>query len=158
MLFSDVKSALKLFGVLDTTTCIIVRPSKGSYEYFTQGNRVVVCVGQGRKKSPGHPIGHQHISQQVILSSSQQVFPVFIHYDTVVEYMGNYRLLSYKKVISNEGFVYFEYRLSRKNIFTIHPPRMESAVQDVVPTTPTQVPSVTTAYIPYCFPRQTTSY
>lgn len=158
MFFSDVNDALLRLGIAHNTTCIVVRPSKDSYEYFTQGTRVLVCVGQGRKKSPGHPIGHQHISQQVIISSNQQVFPVFIAYDNFVEYMGNYRLLAYKKAISNEGFVYFEYRLSRKSIFNVVYQSIQPVVQHVVPTTNTQIPPAPVAHISYCFPRQTTSY
>ena len=90
--------------------------SKGSYEYFERNDSILVCIGQGPKSSPGHPSGNQYDSNQLLLhgpSSLQHLYPVFRIFSDSVEYVGNYRLLNWRKRVSFEGFAYYEYKFTR---------------------------------------------
>ena len=119
MYFKTFDEALYLLSIPDTLKCLKIVHDKGSYESFTQNGRILYCVGQGRKKSPGHPSGHQAMSKQILLNGNQRLYPAFRILSNCVEYMGNYRLVSYKKAISFEGFLYFEYKLFRENMYSV---------------------------------------
>ena len=115
MFFELLDDAMYYLNIADNTTCLAIHQCAESYERFTQGGRILFCIGQGYKRSYGHPSGNQHLGQQKLLTGNhrQQQYPVFKIFSNCVEYMGNYTLITYKKAISFEGFVYFEYKLVR---------------------------------------------
>ena len=116
MYFRTFDEALNCLAIANLK-CLTIAHCKGSYESFTQNGRVLHCIGQGRKRSPGHPSGHQNLAKQILLTGNQRLYPVFHIYKTYVEYMGNYRLISYKRTMSFEGFLYFEYKFFRENVY-----------------------------------------
>lgn len=120
MLFNTFDEALYCLAIPDDLKCLTIAHCKGSYEAFTQNGRVLYCIGQGRKRSPGHPGGHQILENQVLLTvSGQRLYPAFHIFSNYIVYMGNYRLLSFKKTMSFEGFMYYEYKLFRENKYMI---------------------------------------
>ena len=118
MFFRSFEIALYYLGIPSTLPCLLIYEAKYSYEHFTHNGKILYCIGQGPKSSHGHPSGNQSISKQIFLNgtANQYLYPAFRVFSNCVEYMGNYRLVSFKKVMSFEGFVYFEYRLFRFNI------------------------------------------
>ena len=115
MFYTGIDAALFHLGFQDAKY-IGVPSSKESYEHFDQGGRVLYCIGQGPMRSPGHPSGNQSYLNQMLLRGEQHVYPVFKVYSNCVEYMGNYRILSFTKTMSFEGFMYFRYKLFREFI------------------------------------------
>jgi hypothetical protein len=147
MFYNNIYDALYYLDIKDNIRYLTVTNSKDSYEYFTQNDHILYTVGQGRKRSSGHPSGHQHYSQQVLLNGKDQdEYPVFLIFSDAVQYMGNYRLISYRKTISFEGFMYFEYKLFRRSISK--PTRLsEPLIEPIVyslPSTPKPEESVQT--------------
>ena len=116
MFFTGVETALFNLGFGTSTKYIKVPSSKESYEHFEQAGRRLICIGQGHMRSPGHPSGHQYYLNQMLLRGDQDLYPVFQIYSNCVQYMGNYRVISYKKTMSFEGFMYFEYILFRESL------------------------------------------
>ena len=118
MFFNSVYDGLYYLNINDTVRYLTVFHSKESYEYFTQNGRILYSVGQGYKRTSGHPSGHQYFLKQILLNSKYQSdYPVFRIFSDAVEYMGNYRLLSYKKKMSFEGFMYYEYKLFINSVY-----------------------------------------
>jgi hypothetical protein len=116
MFFKTFESALYCLNFPNNTRYIYIVQCKGSYEYFERNDSVLVCIGQGPKSSPGHPSGNQYDSNQLLLGGSlQHLYPVFRIFSDSVEYVGNYRLLNWRKTISFEGFAYYEYKFTRVN-------------------------------------------
>lgn len=112
----DAVSHLRPADILYPKSYITVNNSKDSYEYFTQNGRVFYSIGQGYQRSPGHPSANQDLSKQLLIYTidQQRIFPVFRIFSNCVEYMGNYKYISYKKRVSFAGFQYFEYRFFRQ--------------------------------------------
>jgi len=95
---------------------IIINHHPASIERFTQGGRVLTKIGVGRMKSPGHPGGNQQLHTQLPFFrsvSKQRVFPVFWVKNSKTMYMGDYKLSSYGKRQSFEGFTYFSFTMHR---------------------------------------------
>ena len=138
MFFKNFTNAIYCLDFPVGTTCLEIAQCDGSYEYFSQNNRVLHCIGQGPRRSPGHPSGNQRESRQCFLhgpSSLQAIYPVFRIFANCIEYVGNYRLLSWKKKISFEGFIYFEFTLSRVSCNEIRyafPSTLSSAPDPVI--------------------------
>ena len=147
MFYNNIYDALYYLDIKDNIRYLTVTHSKDSYEYFTQNDRILYTVGQGRKRSSGHPSGHQHYSQQVLINTTyQDEYPVFRIFSDAVQYMGNYRLISYRKTNSFEGFMYFEYKFFRQRILKptrLSEPLIEAVVYSL-PSTPTSEASVQT--------------
>lgn len=133
MFFELLDDAIYYLSIAENTTCIAIHQCADSYERFTQGGRMLICIGQGYKKSYGHPSGNQHFGQQKLLTGKyrQHQYPVFKIFSNYVEYMGNYKLVSYKKTISFEGFVYFEYKLLRASICKVLPYTVKENICDI---------------------------
>jgi hypothetical protein len=121
MFFRSFDTALYYLGIPSTLPCLLIYEAKYSYEHFTHNGKILYCIGQGPKSSHGHPSGNQSILKQIFLNLrvNQDLYPAFRVFSNCVEYMGNYRLVSFKKVMSFEGFVYFEYKLFRFNMTPI---------------------------------------
>jgi len=114
MFFKTFESAIYSLNFPKNTSCIYIVNCKGSYEYFERNDSVLVCIGQGPKSSPGHPSGNQYDSNQILLHGNlQDLYPVFRIFSDSVEYVGNYRLLNWRKRQSFEGFAYYEYKFTR---------------------------------------------
>lgn len=119
MFFKTFDQALETLSIPNGQWCITIGHSKDSYESFSHGGNVLLCIGQGLKRSPGHPSGHQSLETQMLLKSSQHLYPTFRIYSNYVEYMGTYRLISYSKKMSFQGFMYYEYKLFREKKFIL---------------------------------------
>ena len=121
MYFNTLDDALQCLSIQPNLKLLLIAHCKGSYESFTQNGRVLYCIGQGRKRTPGHPSGHQNLSNQILLkkSETQRLYPAFRIFPNCVEYMGEYRLVSYRRTMSFEGFLYFEYKLLRDNLYNL---------------------------------------
>ena len=116
MFFKTFENAIYCLNFPRNTCCIYIVQCKRSYEYFERNDSVLVCIGQGPKSSPGHPSGNQYDSNQLLLHgppSLQGLYPVFRIFSDSVEYVGNYRLIGWRKRISFEGFAYYEYKFTR---------------------------------------------
>jgi len=95
---------------------IFITYHPASIERFSQGGRVLTKIGVGRMKSPGHPGGNQQFHTQLPFfraMAKQHVFPVFWIKNSRTMYMGDYKLSSYGKRQSFEGFSYFCYTMHR---------------------------------------------
>ena len=121
MFFKTFDQALETLSIPNGQWCIAIGHSKDSYESFSHAGNVLHCIGQGRKRSPGHPSGHQSLEAQVLLKRTkyQHLYPTFRIYSNYVEYMGAYRLISYSKKMSFQGFMYYEYKLFREKKFIL---------------------------------------
>ena len=119
MFFNTFDQALETLSIPNGQWCITIGHSKDSYESFSHAGNVLHCIGQGRKRSPGHPSGHQSLEAQMLLKSPQHLYPTFRIYSNYVEYMGTYRLISYSKKMSFQGFMYYEYKLFREKKFIL---------------------------------------
>ena len=81
MFFNSVYDGLYYLNINDTVRYLTVFHSKESYEYFTQNGRILYSVGQGYKRTSGHPSGHQYFLKQILLNSKYQSdYPVFAEY------------------------------------------------------------------------------
>lgn len=122
MFFRTFDSAIYYLDIPHSMLCLTIYEAKYSYEYFTHNGKTLYCIGQGPKRSHGHPSGNQSISQQIFLNgtANQYLYPVFRIFSNCVEYMGNYRLVSFKKAVSFEGFAYFDYKLFRFNVYRMN--------------------------------------
>ena len=121
MFFNTFDQALETLSIPNGQWCITIGHSKDSYESFSHAGNVLHCIGQGRKRSPGHPSGHQTLEAQMLLKSFQHLYPTFRIYSNHIEYMGAYRLISYSKKMSYQGFMYYEYKLFREKKFILQP-------------------------------------
>ena len=98
-------------------TSIKIRYAPGSYDRVVMEGKFVYCVGNGMKSSPGHPSANQLEYRQRIFYKSyilQNEIPVL--YQTAiggVKLLGFYKLNDVRKRVSDEGFSYFEMKLSR---------------------------------------------
>lgn len=130
MFFKNFEDATYYLRIEKHTACVFIYQCKESYEYFTHKNRILYCIGQGPKRSHGHPSGNQHSSRQQFTNgdTNQWLYPVFKAYSNCVEYVGDYKLVSYKKEISFEGFVYFQYKMMRHSISKLDPKRLAALV------------------------------
>lgn len=149
MFFSSIDYALYYLNIKDNIKYLSVYHSKDSYEYFTQGGNILYSVGQGYQRSPGHPSGNQLYSKQILLNTNQTQYPVFRIFSDAVEYMGNYRLISYNKAITFSGFQYFKYKLYRQSIIQpldLSRPFVEAKVYSL-PSTPKPVATESVASV-----------
>ena len=137
MFFKSFENAMYSLNFPNNTSCIYIVNCKGSYEYFERNDSILVCIGQGPKRSPGHPSGNQYDSNQLLLhgpSSLQVLYPVFRIFLESVEYVGNYRLLNWRKTISFEGFAYYEYKFTRVNYTRAVRLPLEDTIVEVINT------------------------
>ncbi len=90
-----------------------------SYHRILKGGQTIYYVGIGSHTTPGHPTGnHQWESQSPFIRSLKHctIFPVlYKRYEGAVIFMGNYQVKMHNKKISNEGFTYYEFKLTRVN-------------------------------------------
>jgi hypothetical protein len=97
---------------------LLVIDHPGSLEKIERGGQIVKVLGRGRMKSPGHPAGNQQYYSQLPFlqhaSKKPYLFPIY-NKDIVgrIEYLGQYRYLHHKILVSYEGFRYFEYTMVR---------------------------------------------
>jgi hypothetical protein len=116
--FPDIKTALNHISVPRGWAYLKVIDHPKSLERITQDGHIIYVLGNGLLRSPGHPAGNQLIASQLkflSLTQKQRLFPIFnIEQCGDVVYMGNYKMLEYKKKLSFEGFSYFEYKMARE--------------------------------------------
>ena len=74
----------------------------------------------------------------------QHLYPTFRIYSNYVEYMGTYRLISYSKKMSFQGFMYYEYKLFREKKFILQT-KSKSKVKFDLQETPSKTGSETVA-------------
>ena len=97
---------------------LLVIDHPDSLEKIEREGQIVKVLGKGIMKSPGHPAGNQQYYRQIdflrAASTKPYLFPIY-NKDTVgrIEYLGRYKLLSFKIKMSFEGFRYFEYTMMR---------------------------------------------
>jgi hypothetical protein len=90
-----------------------------SLERFENKGNILKILGKGRMKTPGHPAGNQQYSSQVPFLRAamlQRSFPVYHRVYSVSTFMGEYTLVSMKKMQTFEGFTYFFFTLHRKSM------------------------------------------
>jgi len=97
---------------------LLVIDHSDSLESIERDGQIVKVVGKGLMKSPGHPAGNQQYSSQLEflkkLTENPGMISVFNRdQDNHTEYLGKYRLLSWRIRESWAGFRYFEYKLFR---------------------------------------------
>jgi len=97
---------------------LLVIDHPNSLETIERDGQIVKIVGKGVMKSPGHPAGNQQYHRQmeflIDLTKKPYMVPVFNKdTDNRIEYLGKYKLLSWKVKVSWPGFRYFEYTLTR---------------------------------------------
>lgn len=97
---------------------LLVIDHQDSLEKIEREGQIVKVLGKGVMKSPGHPAGNQQYYRQMeFLSAATKkpyLFPIY-NKDIFgrIEYLGQYKLLSYRIRMSFEGFRYFEYTMMR---------------------------------------------
>ena len=116
-----------------------------SYNRYTNGGRTIYYVGEGRRKSPGHPAGNQMQHRQEAFSKSwalQTSIPV-LHKrsDNTVTLLGYYRVASMCKRLGNEGFTYFVFEL-RQELYDLPPGPIVPRLPSSLASTPTTSSSV----------------
>uniref|UniRef100_A0A6C0DQZ8 YDG domain-containing protein n=1 Tax=viral metagenome TaxID=1070528 RepID=A0A6C0DQZ8_9ZZZZ len=120
-----------------------------SYNQCTNLGRVIYYVGEGRRKSPGHPAGNQMENRQVAFRQSwhlQNLIPL-LHKrsDGSVVLLGYYRVSGMRKRMGNEGFTYFEFELRQET----DPRRLpEEDLTRLPPSPVASSPPVPTTYVP----------
>lgn len=97
---------------------LLVIDHPDSLEKIEREGKIVKVVGRGIMKSPGHPAGNQQYLSQVpfLLHSSKHpyMFPIYNQdYLGRIEYLGKYKMLSFRINMSFEGFRYYEYTMVR---------------------------------------------
>lgn len=97
---------------------LLVIDHKDSLEKIERDGKIVKVLGKGIMKSPGHPAGNQQNYNQIpfLLHASikPHLFPIYNKdYANRIEYLGQYKLLSFKIRMSFEGFRYYEYTMMR---------------------------------------------
>jgi hypothetical protein len=97
---------------------LLVIDHPASLEKIEREGQIVKVLGKGRMKSPGHPAGNQQYHTQLpfLLYSTKEpyLFPIY-NKDIAgrIEYLGQYKILTYKLKMSFEGFRYYEYTMVR---------------------------------------------
>lgn len=97
---------------------LLVIDHKDSLEKIERDGKIVKVIGKGIMKSPGHPAGNQQYYNQMSFLSHASIkpylFPIY-NKDSAnrIEYLGQYKLLSFKIKLSFEGFRYYEYTMFR---------------------------------------------
>jgi len=87
-----------------------------SLEKIERDGKIVKVLGKGIMKSPGHPAGNQQYYSQIPFLQNASIkpylFPVYNKdADGRIEYLGQYKLLSFKIKMSFEGFRYYEFTM-----------------------------------------------
>ena len=97
---------------------LLVIDHPDSLEKIEREGQIVKVIGKGIMKSPGHPAGNQQYYSQILFlhnaSIKPYLFPIY-NRDTAnrIEYLGQYKLLSFKIKMSFEGFRYYEFTMVR---------------------------------------------
>ena len=97
---------------------LLVIDHPNSLEKIERDGKIVKVIGKGIMKSPGHPAGNQQYHSQMPFLLHASVKPyLFSIYNrdsaNRIEYLGKYKLLSFKVKMAFEGFRYFEYTMVR---------------------------------------------
>lgn len=106
-------------------TSLKLTDHKGSYNRYTHSGRVIYYVGEGRRKSPGHPAGNQMENNQELFRQSwnlQNLIPM-LHKrsDDTIVLLGYYRVSGMCKRMGHEGFTYFEFELKQETDPLLNP-------------------------------------
>jgi hypothetical protein len=97
---------------------LLVIDHPDSLEKIERDGQIVKVLGKGVMKSPGHPAGNQQYYRQLPFLQHSSIKPylsLIYNKDTFgrIEYLGQYKLLSFKIKMAFEGFRYFEFTMMR---------------------------------------------
>jgi hypothetical protein len=119
-IFNSYSEAIEKLNFAQEIFIVKVTDGPESIETMRYDKNLVKIIGTGLKKSPGHPSGNQHISNQNhffwSLATYNQIPVLHKNLDGNVEFLGYYRHLDTKIKISFAGFRYFEFTLQRVNV------------------------------------------
>jgi hypothetical protein len=119
-IFESYYEAISKLNFCQDMYVIKITDYPGSLEKIRDDKNIVIAIGCGKMKSPGHPSGNQqNINQLPILQTliNFRQIPVLHKFrNGTVEYLGMFRHLDTKIKVSNEGFRYYEYKMQRYNI------------------------------------------
>ena len=114
--FKTYEDAMGYYKLKNRYITIIDHPE--SIEKVSMDEMVVTFIGNGVKKSPGHPSGNQSIERQLtilkLVGQYPYTIPIFREsLDKTIRLLGHYSYIGYTKKVSFSGFVYFEFKMFR---------------------------------------------
>ncbi len=101
-------------NVQEDFTTLTIHLGPDSYHRISPNYRRIYYVGNGIKKSPGHPLGNQQWVRQLPFYNAihtMKNIEVYVHDNYSLQHLGVYRVRNIYKQMSDEGFTYFAVRL-----------------------------------------------
>ena len=117
-IYKSYDEARKAYDIDDNDMYLKITNHPNSLNRIDYGGKIVYCVGKGLMSSQGFPIGNQMYHRQLPFLEKISLNH-FIHIfnkidENTVVHLGLYPLIHFRKVLSFEGFSYFEIKMRRK--------------------------------------------
>jgi len=96
---------------------LVIKEDIRSYHRILYDGKIIEYVGTGKMSSHGHPYGNQEFKRQrpyfVSYGKSHRIPVFYSKIDGTIHLLGKYIVDGWTKKLSNEGFVYFCFKLRR---------------------------------------------
>jgi len=117
IIFSSYDHAYSYLNIPRDEVCVKMVEHEKSLNRTTYNNKNIFFVGIGREKFPGYPNTHQSwIKQKPLIDkfATDGYIRVFTENVLGIRYLGVYVYSNYVKKMANNGFIYFEYKLTKR--------------------------------------------
>jgi hypothetical protein len=98
-------------------SCLKIKSNPSSYHRIRHEGKIIHYVGAGPTSSPGHPSGHQYQKNQsaffTTYGKSKRIGVFIEKADGSLRLLGRYIIVDWDRRISNEGFVYYSFKMHR---------------------------------------------